>query len=136
MSADAQRLSNYLGHILEAIERIRRYTDDMDEIRFSQNDMTQDAVIRNLEIIGEASRNIARHYPDFATRIVSFRFHSPTKCAMPSLTDISKSIWRSCGRPSKPIFHTCISRSKPSSTLCLNAEHREDPPYPSNCRST
>ena len=29
--------------------------------------MVQDAVIRNLEIIGEASRNIERHYPEFAT---------------------------------------------------------------------
>ena len=27
---------------------------------------TQDAVIRNFENIGEASRNIARHYPDFS----------------------------------------------------------------------
>ena len=38
----------------------------MDEISFSQNDMTQDAVIRNLAIIGKASRNIPRHHPDFA----------------------------------------------------------------------
>ncbi len=29
--------------------------------------MTQDAVIRNLEVIGEASRNIERYYPEFAT---------------------------------------------------------------------
>ena len=28
-------------------------------------DMVQDAVIRNFEIIGEASRNIAQRYPDF-----------------------------------------------------------------------
>ena len=28
--------------------------------------MVQDAVIRNVEIIGEAARNIARHYPEFA----------------------------------------------------------------------
>ncbi len=28
--------------------------------------MTQDAVIRNLEVIGEASRNIERHFPEFA----------------------------------------------------------------------
>ena len=27
----------------------------------------QDAVIRNFEVIGEASRNIERHYPEFAT---------------------------------------------------------------------
>jgi uncharacterized protein with HEPN domain len=29
--------------------------------------MAQDAVIRNLEIIGEASHKIERHYPEFAT---------------------------------------------------------------------
>ena len=116
MSADAQRLSNYLGHILEAIERIHRYTDDMDEISFSQNDMTQDAVIRNLEIIAEASRNIARHYPDFADahRELPLSFAYEMRNAL-AHGYISRSIWRSCGRPSKPTFHTCISRSKPSS---------------------
>jgi uncharacterized protein with HEPN domain len=66
MSRENQRLTDYLSHILQAIERIHRYTDDIDEIHFSQNDMKQDAVIRNLEIIGEASRNIEIKHPDFA----------------------------------------------------------------------
>jgi len=65
MSHDVQRLADYLSHILQAIERIHRYTDDIDEIGFSQNDLMQDAMIRNLEIIGEASRNIERKHPDF-----------------------------------------------------------------------
>ena len=30
MSRDPQRLPDYLGHILEAIERIQHYVDDMD----------------------------------------------------------------------------------------------------------
>ncbi len=58
MSRDQQRLADYLAHILEAIERIGRYTEDMDELAFLSNPLVQDAVIRNLEIIGEASRNI------------------------------------------------------------------------------
>jgi uncharacterized protein with HEPN domain len=33
---------------------------------FLGNAMAQDAVIRNLEIIGEASHNIEQHHPDFA----------------------------------------------------------------------
>jgi len=66
MSHDAQRLADYLGHILEAIERIDRYTEDIDEVAFLQNEMAQDAVIRNIEIIGEASHNIEVHFPDFA----------------------------------------------------------------------
>lgn len=66
MSRDQQRLADYLAHILEAIERIDRYTGDMDEQAFLNNQLVQDAVIRNFEIIGEASNNIEKHYPGFA----------------------------------------------------------------------
>ncbi|WP_436226712.1 hypothetical protein [Cupriavidus necator] len=37
MSRDKQRLADYLEHILEAIERIVRYTEDMDEVVFLGN---------------------------------------------------------------------------------------------------
>lgn len=33
---------------------------------FLQNELAQDAVIRNVEIIGEASRNIEQRHPEFA----------------------------------------------------------------------
>lgn len=65
MTRDKQRLADYLAHIIEAIERIDRYTEDMGEVAFLENEMVQDAVIRNFEIIGEASHNIERDYPDF-----------------------------------------------------------------------
>ncbi len=63
---DEVRLLGYLTHILQAIQRIQNYTDKIDEATFMQNEMAQDAVIRNLEVIGEASRNIERRYPEFA----------------------------------------------------------------------
>ena len=66
MSRDQWRVVDYLAHILEAIERIDRYTEDMDELAFLNNQLVQDAVIRNLEIIGEAGHNIETHYPVFA----------------------------------------------------------------------
>lgn len=66
MSRDPQRLRDYLGHILEAIERIQSYVEDVDEVGFLSSTIIQDAVIRNLEVIGEASRNIERSHPDFA----------------------------------------------------------------------
>ncbi len=66
MNQDKQRLPDYLAHILEAIERIDRYTKDMSEAAFLENEMVQDAVVRNFEIIGEASHNIETHYPEFA----------------------------------------------------------------------
>jgi uncharacterized protein with HEPN domain len=61
------RVPDYLGHILQAIERIERYTEDLVEVGFLNNEMAQDAVIRNIEIIGEASNNIQRVFPEFAT---------------------------------------------------------------------
>ncbi len=66
MSRESQRLVDYLDHILEAIGRIGSYTADLDEAAFLQSPMAQDAVIRNLEVIGEASHNIEVHFPAFA----------------------------------------------------------------------
>ncbi len=45
----------YLDDILEAIHQIRTYMADQDEEAFTTDRKTQDAVIRNLEIIGEAA---------------------------------------------------------------------------------
>ena len=66
MTRDQQRVVSYLGHILEAIERIQRYTAGMAGAEFLANALVQDAVIRNFEVIGEASNNIEKHHPDFA----------------------------------------------------------------------
>jgi uncharacterized protein with HEPN domain len=65
MTSDAQRLREYLEHILLAIRRIEIYTKDTNKPDFVQNVMVQDAVIRNLEVIGEASHNIEQRFPDF-----------------------------------------------------------------------
>lgn len=66
MTRDPRRLPDDLDHIVEAIERIQRYCTGMDETGFMASEVVQDAVIRNLEVIGEASRNIERGFPDFA----------------------------------------------------------------------
>ena len=65
MSRDPLRLRDYLGHILEAVSQIHKYCEDIDEVSFLANRMIQDAVIRNFEIIGEASKNIERVAPEF-----------------------------------------------------------------------
>lgn len=67
-SAIAPRLRDYLEHITQAIARIESYVESMDDSDFGRDTRTQDAVIRNLEIIGEASRNIERRYPEFAAQ--------------------------------------------------------------------
>lgn len=68
MSKDKLRVPEYLEHILSAIQRIRRYTQGMTESAFLENEQAQDAVLRNIEIIGEAARNIERSHPEFAAQ--------------------------------------------------------------------
>lgn len=65
MSDKPERVSAYLGHIDEAIERIEAYIRDTTQDQFGTNRLVQDAVIRNLEIIGEASRNVLKIDPRF-----------------------------------------------------------------------
>jgi uncharacterized protein with HEPN domain len=48
----------YLGHILEAIRRIRSYVAGGEEA-FLADEKTQDAVLRNLQVIGEAAKKIS-----------------------------------------------------------------------------
>lgn len=48
----------YLIHILDCIGRIKSYTDGMSEDEFLNHPMAQDAVIRNFEVIGEATKQL------------------------------------------------------------------------------
>lgn len=48
----------FLNDIIEAIKRIEDYTKNMDFREFEKKNLIVDAVIRNLEVIGEASKYI------------------------------------------------------------------------------
>jgi len=48
----------YLEDILGAIARIRRYTSGLSKDAFAAGDMTVDAVVRNLEVVGEAVKRL------------------------------------------------------------------------------
>ena len=51
-------LNLFISDIIEAINKIERYTKDLDFSKFRENELIVDAVIRNLEVIGEASTHI------------------------------------------------------------------------------
>ena len=51
--------SVYLRHILDAILKIEEYTKEVDYRSFTQNTLIQDGVIRQLEIIGEATKRLS-----------------------------------------------------------------------------
>ena len=54
----------YIEDVLESIERIEEYTGSMSEDNFYDNVQAQDAVLRRLEVIGEAVKQIPEDFRD------------------------------------------------------------------------
>lgn len=68
----------YLDDILLSCNKIQRYTTGLSLELFKQNDLIYDAVLRNLEIIGEAAKSVPDEirlkYPSVEWRkIMGFR---------------------------------------------------------------
>lgn len=52
---------DYLNNILQAIEKAKQFTSYISYEEFKRDEKTQYAVIRTLEIIGEASNKISKN---------------------------------------------------------------------------
>jgi len=69
----------FIQDMLKAIEKIERYTESIENLEeFEKKDIVVDAVLRNLEIIGEAAKNIPeeirKKYPEIPwNRVVGLR---------------------------------------------------------------
>ena len=50
----------YIEHILDCIRKINEFSNGLSFKEFKTNEMVQDAIIRNIEIIGEASKKISK----------------------------------------------------------------------------
>lgn len=72
MSDQRRNYFLFLEDIMQAIEKIETYTKDHTVEAFCSNSMAVDAVIRNFEVIGEASKsvpqNIKEKYPHIEWR--------------------------------------------------------------------
>ena len=60
-----ERVEDYLAHIAEAITRATSYVQSWEARHSSRDQQVQDAVVRNIEIIGKAVAHINRVAPDF-----------------------------------------------------------------------
>ncbi|MDD3248015.1 MAG: DUF86 domain-containing protein [Methanosarcina sp.] len=54
----------YLSHILQSVSLIEKYTEDLTEEEFLSNSLFQDATIRQIQIIGEATKNLSKSLRD------------------------------------------------------------------------
>jgi hypothetical protein len=97
------RVVDYLQHILEAISHVQDYTAGMQIDGFMADRKTSGAVIRNLEIIGEACNNIPKITQSSPPCTPASHGGLPMKCAMPWRTAISLSTLVSCGKPFRTI---------------------------------
>jgi uncharacterized protein with HEPN domain len=75
--------SDYLRDILNGVEKVRRFTQGMGFAQFASDDKTVFAVIRGLEIVGEAAKRLPRslrdRHPQVPWRaITGMRACSPT----------------------------------------------------------
>ena len=88
--------SLYLEDIVECIEKVEEYTKNMTYHDFNNNQLVIDAVLRNLEIIGEAVKNIPdeirKQYPNIEwKKIAGLRdvlIHTYSKVELEIIWDI------------------------------------------------
>jgi uncharacterized protein with HEPN domain len=66
--AKERSIKLYLKDILFAIDKIKTWTQGMDFLTFSKNEILVDAIVRNFEIIGEAAsvlpENVTSAHPE------------------------------------------------------------------------
>ena len=74
MNKEDLTAKDFIGHMLEAAERVLQYTKGLSHEEFFANPLVQDAVIRNIEIIGEAANNLLETGPDIAASFPSIPF--------------------------------------------------------------
>lgn len=72
----SQRLADHLRHMQEAATLACSYAQGMDEATFLADTRTQQAVVMNLIIIGEAATQILQHSPEFAAQHAEVPWHA------------------------------------------------------------
>src|SRR6185437_1379851 len=74
MSEQAARARDYLGHMLDAVRQIQTYSAGKSRMDFESDRLLQDALVRNIEILGEAARHTLIAMPDAGARFPGIPF--------------------------------------------------------------
>ncbi|BCS32671.1 DUF86 domain-containing protein [Luteitalea sp. TBR-22] len=103
-----------LQDIIEAITRIRRYTATHTLESFAADDMTVDAVVRNLEVIGEAARHVDE---DTVRRLAAVPWRD--------MRDLRNLLAHEYFGVSIPIIWETVVRDLPQVLEMLQADHQQ-----------
>lgn len=74
MSAHPLRARDYLGHMLDSVRQILQYTANRGATDFESDRLIQDAVVRNIEILGDASKRFVEAVPNASVRFPTIPF--------------------------------------------------------------
>jgi uncharacterized protein with HEPN domain len=70
------RQADYISHMLEATMLAFVYTEGLGKPEFMNDKKTQQAVILNIMVIGEAATKLSDEYPDFVTKYPQIQWKS------------------------------------------------------------
>ena len=68
MIRHSSRARDYCEHMLDAAQAIQQFIAGMTEDAFLSDRKTRDAVVRNIEVLGEAAKKLSDVLPDAASR--------------------------------------------------------------------
>ena len=105
----------YLKHILESIEKIENYIQGFNLDTFPSDSKTVDAVIRQLEIIGEAANNLSKDFQNNHPEIPCRNMIDMRNVVIHEYLGVNlKTVWTTCQTDLPPL------REK-ISTILLNS---------------
>jgi uncharacterized protein with HEPN domain len=104
------RLIDYIGHMLEAAQLACSYLDGLNKGDFLADRRTQQAVILNIVVIGEAATKLAKDYPALIDQYpdVPWKNMKGMRNRIAHSSSISTS--NSCGTRCKPHYRILWNR--------------------------
>jgi uncharacterized protein with HEPN domain len=87
----------FVHHIFDALERIEKYLNGLDFEKFLTTEMVDAAVVRELEIIGEAARNLPKDFQEQYPEIPWAKMISLRNRVIHGYFDVDlKKVWSVC----------------------------------------